>query len=103
MIPLTEIAPAFIKKHGAEKAAELTGVDARIVAKWAAGTPPSVINLQKLVDFDKTLTVDASDIEIEALPVTVPSTVVINPPPAPYEWPQGKRVAIMMPSNRAPH
>lgn len=96
MNSLTGIGVAFVEKHGAAKAAEVIGKGVQIPEKWPQGNQPTVIDLEKLVAFDPELLGVSAAVPGET---PLPSTPLM----APYEWPKGTRIAILMPTNRAPH
>jgi len=98
MTQLTEIGKTFVTKYGAAKAAEIIGKNIGIPEKWVAGgNQPTVVDLQKLVEFDSTLI--GAPVVTESWEEPVAKSEEI----APWVWPEGKRIAILMPSNRAPH
>lgn len=105
MIDLTQVGVAFTTKHGIEKAAEMTGRPKGAAKDWAEGKQPSVRDLQKMIETDPEILgsppqASATEPMVldDAPPAAAPASGI-----APYAWPEGKRIAILMPSNRAPH
>jgi hypothetical protein len=85
----------FVEKHGAEKTAEVTGKAVEAVTSWGRGKSPTLETLQKLINHDPQLFFPASS---APEPAGEPVSIV-----APYEFPAGKRVHILMPSVRPIH
>lgn len=82
---------AFVNEHGVDKVATLTGKKHDIVLSWLGNKSPSLEALQAMINFNPQLL--GSNVEpAEAKEVIMP-----------YEFPAGKRVAILMPSVRPIH
>ena len=79
---------AYMAKHGTEKIAEALGKTLPVVSGWATGKNPSLPDIQAMIEHDP-----------ESFEVKQDKVEVI----APYEFPAGKKVAILMPTNRAIH
>jgi hypothetical protein len=95
---LTEIHTAYVAKHGEKKAAEVIGKNPTVVQRWAAGNMPTLMDAEKLALDDPSIFA----LPAAPAPATESSDDWESTPPAPYAWPEGKRVAILMPTNRAP-
>ena len=79
---------AYITKYGSESIAKLLGKAPATVAQWSAGKNPTMDDVQQMMDADPECFKLEAD-KIETL--------------APYEFPSGEKVCILMPTNRPIH
>lgn len=88
MINIKQSVTAFVTKHGIPATAELTGKPSNIVAQWGGSKNPSLEDIQTLINKDPALFGDV---------------MATSEPIAPYQFESGKRVCILMPTNRPIH
>lgn len=87
----------FVLKYGIDETSKITNKQRNVVATWASGKTPAIAAVQAMIEHDP---------EVFYGPNELPSDTPVEPMPellAPYQFPSGKRVAILMPSVRPIH
>lgn len=89
---ITKLVIGFVEKHGLARTCSLTNRNAEAVTSWGNGKSPTLETLQNLIDADH-------DHFFPPAPPASKEPEIL----APYQFPAGKKVHILMPSVRPIH
>ena len=80
----------FVAKYGIDDTSKITGKKNNLVSLWLSGKSPQVSALQAMISHDPELFgIKEAEVKVEQI--------------APYQFPEGRKVAILMPSVRPIH
>ena len=85
-LSLRDSIKAFLAKYGAEETSKITGKPLNIVSGWGSSKNPTLDDIELMIAKDGDVFAPAPNHVFE-----------------PYQFPAGKRVAILMPTNRPVH